>query len=122
MLSSSYSETPGEVGPIWSSAMGGGEGSRGDEAGERAAAAMLGGGVEGRGEVWDGGGPRMLAVRLINIGFAGGVKVSGEDGCAARSMSLSQTLPHAGTGTGTVLQRRRSCCRRARMNETPLLL
>jgi hypothetical protein len=29
-----YNERPGEVGPLWSSAMGGGEGSRGDDEGE----------------------------------------------------------------------------------------
>jgi hypothetical protein len=34
---SSKSDIPGDVGPIWSSAIGGGEGSRGDEAGDRAA-------------------------------------------------------------------------------------
>lgn len=60
---SSYSETPGDVGPIWSSAMGGGEGSRGEEAGERAAMTVRGG-VEGA----MGGAPSTLAVRLINIG------------------------------------------------------
>lgn len=38
LLVSSNSETPGEVGPIWSSAMGGGDGSRGEEEGEEAAA------------------------------------------------------------------------------------
>ena len=34
---SSNNDTPGEVGPIWSSAIGGGEGNRGDEEGETAA-------------------------------------------------------------------------------------
>jgi hypothetical protein len=29
-----YSDRPGDVGPLWSSAIGGGEGSRGDEEGE----------------------------------------------------------------------------------------
>lgn len=38
LLVSSNSEMPGEVGPIWSSAMGGGDGSRGEEEGEEAAA------------------------------------------------------------------------------------
>lgn len=34
---SSNSDTPGDVGMVWSSAIGGGDGSRGDDAGERAA-------------------------------------------------------------------------------------
>ena len=29
-----YSDRPGDVGPLWSSAIGGGEGSRGDDEGE----------------------------------------------------------------------------------------
>lgn len=36
-----YSERPGEVGPLWSSAMGGGEGRRGEDEGETGVAMML---------------------------------------------------------------------------------
>lgn len=38
---SSKSDTPGDIGPIWSSAMGGGEGSRGEDDGD--CADMVGG-------------------------------------------------------------------------------
>lgn len=34
LLLSSNSDTPGDMGPVWSSAIGGGEGSRGDEEGD----------------------------------------------------------------------------------------
>lgn len=34
LVGSSSDENPGDVGPIWSSAIGGGEGSRGEDAGE----------------------------------------------------------------------------------------
>lgn len=37
---SSKSDTPGEVGPIWSSAIGGGDGSRGDDVGDCAEAIL----------------------------------------------------------------------------------
>lgn len=37
LLWSSNSDTPGDVGPIWSSAMGGGDGRRGDDEGDTAA-------------------------------------------------------------------------------------
>lgn len=39
--SSSYSDTPGDVGIVWSSAMGGGLGSRGEDEGDTTAAAMF---------------------------------------------------------------------------------
>lgn len=38
-----YSDRPGEVGPLWSSAMGGGDGRRGDDEGETGVAMACGG-------------------------------------------------------------------------------
>ena len=48
LLPSSNSERPGDVGPSWSSAMGGGEGRRGEEDGETAA---MSGGLWSKGAV-----------------------------------------------------------------------
>lgn len=41
LLLSSSIDTPGDMGPVWSSAMGGGEGSRGEDEGETALVAAM---------------------------------------------------------------------------------